>query len=163
MITPDHIRIREFRQSDLTPLRRLIHETIDTCYSGVYPQRAVQFFKEFHSDKKIMERSRQGEILVVEKEGALVATGAIVGSDIFGVFVRPEFQGRGYGKAVMCELEERAKARGCTEVILSVSLPSKGFYERLGYEMIEACSKDVGEGEHLDFWKARKSLVERSF
>jgi ribosomal protein S18 acetylase RimI-like enzyme len=158
MITPDHIRIREFRRSDLAPLRRLIHETIDTCYSGVYPRRAVQFFKEFHSDKEIMKRSREGEILVVEKEGALVATGAIVGSDIFGVFVLPEFQGRGYGKAVMCELEDRAKARGCTEVILSVSLPSKGFYESLGYQMIEACSKDVGEGEHLDFWKARKSL-----
>jgi GNAT superfamily N-acetyltransferase len=162
MITPDHIRIREFRRSDLAPLRRLIHETIDTCYSSVYPRRAVQFFKEFHSDKKIMERSKEGEILVVEEEGALVSTGTIVSGDIFGVFVRPQFQGRGYGRAVMCELEDRAKARGCTEVILSVSLPSRGFYERLGYEMIEACSRDVGEGEHLDFWKARKSLVERS-
>jgi hypothetical protein len=59
----------------------------------------------------------------------------------------------------MHELEDRAKARGCTESELSVSLPSRGFYESLGYQMLEEGSIDVGEGQHLDFWKARKSLT----
>lgn len=151
-------RICEFRESDLVPVRRLIHHTIDVCYSGVYPSRAVQFFKEFHSEEKIMERYRKGEILVVEQDGDMIATGTIVGSDIFGVFVHPEFQHSGHGGALMRELENRAKARGGTESELSVSLPSRGFYESLGYEMLEECSIDVGEGQHLDFWKARKPL-----
>ena len=151
--------IREFRESDLVPVRRLIHQTIDVCYSGVYPARAVQFFKEFHSEEKIMERHRNGNILVVEQDGNVIATGAIVGSDIFGVFVHPEFQHRGHGRVLMRELESRAKAKGCTESELSVSLPSRGFYESLGYEMLEECSTDVGEGQHLDFWKARKRLT----
>ena len=59
----------------------------------------------------------------------------------------------------MRELENEAKARGCTESELSVSLPSRGFYEGLGYEMLEECLIDVGEGQHLDFWKARKPLT----
>ena len=59
----------------------------------------------------------------------------------------------------MRKLEARAAAKGCTEAVLSVSLPSRAFYESLGYEMLEACSIDVGEDEHLDFWKARKSLT----
>jgi ribosomal protein S18 acetylase RimI-like enzyme len=151
-------RIREFRESDLVSVRQLIHQTIDTCYSGVYPSRAVRFFKEFHSEEKIMERHREGEILVVEQDGDVIATGTIVGSDIFGIFVHPEFQHRGHGRTLMRELENRAKARGCTESELSVSLPSRGFYESLSYEMLEECSIDVGEGQYLDFWKARKSL-----
>ncbi len=151
--------IREFRESDLVPVRRLIHQTIDVCYSGVYPARAVQFFKEFHSEENILERHRKGQILVVEQDGNVIATGAIVGSDIFGVFVHPEFQHRGHGSALMRELENRAKASGCTEAELSVSLPSRRFYESLGYEMLEECSTDVGEGQHLDFWKARKRLT----
>jgi len=152
-------RIREFRESDLVPVWQLIHQTIDVCYSGVYPPRAVQFFKEFHSEEKIMERHRKGEILVVEQDGNVIATGAIVGSDIFGVFVHPEFQHRGHGGTLMGEVENRAKARGCMESELSVSLPSRGFYESLGYEMLEECLIDVGEGQHLNFWKARKPLT----
>jgi GNAT superfamily N-acetyltransferase len=151
-------RIREFQESDLVHVRRLIHQTIDVCYSGVYPSRAVQFFKEFHSEEKIMERHRKGEILVVEQDGDVIATGSIVGNDIFGVFVHPEFQHRGHGGALMRELENRAKARGFTESELNVSLPSRGFYKSLGYEMLEECSMDMGEGQHLDFWKAKKPL-----
>jgi GNAT superfamily N-acetyltransferase len=153
--------IREFRESDLIPVQRLIHQTIDVCYSGVYPPRAVQFFKKFHSEEKIMERHRQGKILLIEQDGNVIATGTIVGSDIFGVFVHPEFQHRGYGGGLMRELENRAKARGCTELELSVSLPSREFYEGLGYEMLEKCSIDVGQGQHLDFWKARKPMARR--
>ena len=71
---------RKFRDIDLVSLYRMIQETIDASYSGVYPHRAVHFFKEYHSEKKIMDRSQEGEILVIEQEGSIVATGALVGS-----------------------------------------------------------------------------------
>jgi GNAT superfamily N-acetyltransferase len=152
-------RIREFRESDLVSVRQLIQQTIDVCYSDIYPSRALQFFKEFHSQENIIVRHRKWEILVVEQGGNVIATGAIVGNEIFAVLVPPEFQHHGHGGALMRELGNRAKARGCTESELSVSLPSRGFYESLGYEMLEECSIDVGEGQHLDFWKARKPLT----
>ena len=106
-----------------------------------------------------MERYRNGEILVVEQDGDLVATGSIVGNDILGVFVHPDFQRHGYGKALMRELEHKAQASGCTEVALSVSLPSRKFYKSLDYEMLEECSIDVGEGQHLDYWMSIKPLA----
>ena len=159
MSRPHDAGIREFREFDLVPVRRLIHQTIDVCYSGIYPPRVVQYFKEFHSEEKIMERHRKGEILLVELDGNVIATGSIIGSDIFGVFVHPEFQHRGHGGVLMRELENRVKESGYTESELSVSLPSRGFYESLGYEMLEECSIDVGERQHLVFWKARKALT----
>ena len=151
-------RIREFLEADLVPVHRLIHRTIDSCYTEVYPPRAVQFFKKFHSEEEILARSQNGKILVIEQDGKLIATGTLVGGDIFGVFVLPEFQHYGCGRALMGELENRAKAKGCPELELSVSLPSRGFYEGLGYQMMEQDSIDVGEGQRLNFWKARKSL-----
>jgi hypothetical protein len=59
----------------------------------------------------------------------------------------------------MQELERRAVAKGLTEIELSVSLPSRGFYEILGYQAIEDCDIDVGEGQRLCFWKAKKKLT----
>ena len=152
------MQIRQFVESDLDSLHRLIQETIEASYEGVYPDRAVQFFKKFHSERKIVERSGTGEVLVIEKDGAIVATGSLVANEILGVFVLPTLQRSGYGKAITSELEKRAKLKGITEIELSISLPSRQFYENLGYEVFEKKSEDVGEGQFLDYWPARKKL-----
>jgi GNAT superfamily N-acetyltransferase len=136
--------IRPFADADLSSLHCMICDTIDISYSGVYPVRAVQFFKDYHSKKRIMERSQAGEVLIIERNGSIVATGALVGNEILGAFVKPDKQGQGYGKTIMSELESRAKAKGLSEVVLSVSLPSRKFYENLEYEVLAECSLDVG-------------------
>jgi hypothetical protein len=59
----------------------------------------------------------------------------------------------------MKHLEEKAESDGWKDVTLDVSLPSRGFYESLGYELSEGVSVDVGEGQRLDHWKAKKQLV----
>ncbi len=64
-------------------------------------------------------------------------------NEVLGVFVRPQEQGSGYGKAIMNELESRAKTKGFTQITLAVSLPSRKFYEALGYEIIRNCFVDV--------------------
>ena len=151
--------IRPFGNADLGSLHRMICDTIDASYSGVYPVRAVQFFKEYHSQKRIMERSQVGEVLIIERGDSIMATGALVGNEILGVFVKPDKQDQGYGKMIMSELESRAKAKGLSEVVLSVSLPSRKFYENLEYEVLAECSLDVGEGQRLDYCPGRKTLT----
>jgi len=150
--------IRRFEDADIGALKRLIMETIDVSYAGVYPPRAVEFFKTFHAEEKILERSRAGTVLVVEEEGELTATGSMVDGEIFAVFVSPNVQQGGRGKALMAVLEQEARDSGVTVSELSVSLPSKRFYQGLGYEIVEERSRDLGDGQRLDFWKARKRL-----
>jgi GNAT superfamily N-acetyltransferase len=154
----DAVAIRRFREPDLGQLVRLISETIGISYADVYPARAVQFFKHFHSEKKIADRSKTGTTLVVEEGGELVATGSLVDSEILAVLVHPRLQGGGRGKALMQALENEGRASGVTEIGLSISLPSRTFYEGLGYKIVEEKSRDVGEGQRLDFWKAVKRL-----
>ena len=69
----DDVSIRRFQESDLCQLVRLISETIGISYAEVYPPRAVQFFKDFHSEKKIADRSKTGTTLLIEEDGELVA------------------------------------------------------------------------------------------
>jgi N-acetylglutamate synthase-like GNAT family acetyltransferase len=158
----DDISIRRFRDSELDQLARLINETIGISYPGVYPLRAVQFLKDYHSEKKIADRSKAGTTLVVEENGDLVATGSLVGEEILGVFVHPRVQNGGRGKALMKALENEARASGLRGIRLNISLPSKRFYESLGYRVVEEISIDVGEGQRLDFWKAVKQLPDQS-
>ena len=159
MSIPTQTRIRHFHPADVGPLRQLICATIDVSYSSVYPPRAVEFFKEFHAEQKILERGQTGTVLVAEANGKRIATGSLVDGEIFAVFVHPDYQRAGLGKTLMRMLEDQALATGVIEAVLSVSLPSKRFYEGLGYEIVQACSKDVGDGQTLDFWKAKKRLI----
>jgi N-acetylglutamate synthase-like GNAT family acetyltransferase len=152
------ISIRRFRESDLDELVHLISETIGISYAGVYPPRAVEFLRDFHSEKKITDRSRTGTTLVVEEDGELVATGSLVGSEILAMFVHPRLQRGARGTALMRALENEVRISGVTEIGLGVSLPSKRFYESLGYKIVQEISVDVGEGQRLDFWKAVKQL-----
>jgi GNAT superfamily N-acetyltransferase len=154
------MRFRSFDEADLVPVQRLIHHTIDSRYAGVYPPQAVRFFKEFHSLDRILERHAVGEVLVVERDGDVIATGAIVAEEITGVFVHPEFQNRGIGGQLMDRLEDIAWAGGHAAAALSISLPSRRFYESRGYYVVESCSIDVGEKERLDYWAAEKPLGE---
>ena len=105
----DDVRIRRFREPDLCQLVRLISETIGISYAEVYPPRAVQFFKDFHSEKKIADRSKTGTTLVVEEDGELVATGSLVDGEILAVFVHPRLQKGGRGKALMKALDPRER------------------------------------------------------
>ena len=151
--------LRLFQNSDLSQLNQMIHKTIEYSYSGIYPDRAVMFFKKYHSENNILERNRKGEVLVLEKDGTIVATGSIVENEISGVFVEPRSQGFGLGSVIMLELEKRAKMKCISEVTLSVSLPSKKFYENLHYEILEDLEIDVGDGQYLKYWKGIKKIT----
>jgi N-acetylglutamate synthase-like GNAT family acetyltransferase len=154
----DDASIRRFREFDLDQLVRLISETIGISYAEAYPPRAVQFLKDFHSERNIAERSKTGATFVVEEDGELVATGSLVGGEILAVFVHPRSQRCGRGKTLMKALENEARVSNVTEIGLNISLPSRRFYEGLGYKVVEAKSIDVGEGQRLNFWKAVKQL-----
>jgi len=156
------VGLRAFRDSDLLGVQDLIHRTIDLCYPAAYPSRAVTFFKEFHSLDAIRGRAKSGSVLVLERDGCIVATGAFVDGEITGVFVEPASQGEGLGAAVMDELESIAARAGRESVQLSVSVPSKGFYEHRGYRLAGECMIDVGGGQRLHYWAASKSLTGES-
>ena len=88
-----------------------------------------------------------------------MATGAIVGADISGVFVHPQLQKRGIGGQVMDRLEGDAALAGRDSVRLDVSLPSRGFYESRGYRLLESCSIDVGEASAWTTGRRRSGLA----
>ncbi|MBA3016062.1 MAG: GNAT family N-acetyltransferase [Proteobacteria bacterium] len=151
--------IRLFKKHDLVQLNQMIHKTIDYSYPAVYPDLAVLFFKKYHSENNILERFKKGKVLVFEKNGNIMATGSIVGNEITGVFVKPESQWHGLGREVMSALELMAQEMDIPEVTLSVSLPSKNFYENLNYKITEESQIDVGEGQVLRYWIASKNIL----
>jgi GNAT superfamily N-acetyltransferase len=70
--------------------------------------------------------------------GNLVAFGALDGDEVKRVYVHPRHQGKGFGTAVMRELEREARRRGLDIVRVTAGAEAAAFYERLGYARLGA-------------------------
>jgi GNAT superfamily N-acetyltransferase len=127
------VKLREFKHEDLEAMKRLIYKTIEISYSDIYPEEAIEYFKDYHSEEHILSDARDGYTIVLECNGKIMGTGTLLGTNIRRVFVEPFYQHKGFGKSVMHKLEERALARGISILDLSASIVSKRFYDSLGY------------------------------
>jgi len=150
--------IREFQRADLPALKALVHKTIATCYPGHYCAEAVRFFVNYHNEEAILQDAEEGHTVVLDKASRILGTGTVVGAEIKRVFVDPMFQKQGFGRRIVQHLEEAAALAGAAAVKLDASLPSKAFYDRLGYVTTEATFLPVENGQRLEFFKMRKSL-----
>jgi len=150
--------IREFQRADLAAMKALAHKTITTCYPGHYSVEVVRFFIDYHSEEAILRDAEKGRTIVLVKAGRILGTGTIVDAEIKRVFVDPTFQKQGFGRRIVQQLEEMTARQGATIVKLDASLPSKAFYDRLGYVTVEPAFLRVGNGRRLDFFKMQKAL-----
>jgi N-acetylglutamate synthase-like GNAT family acetyltransferase len=158
MVKPSKTRIRDFKENDIEDILELISVAIDNSYRHFYPLQAINFFKALYSGERILARSKKGKTLVLEKEGNIVGVGFILAGEILGVFINPAFQHQGYGKSLMIELEKIAISSNRPRVWLSLALPTREFFEDLGYQIIKECSIEVKSGKRLYYWTASKEL-----
>ncbi len=104
----------------------------------------------------------QGEFLVVESEGALVAMGALKHTnaeraEIKRMRVFPDYQRRGIGQRILSELEDRARALGYKVLHLDTSVvqvAAQKLYEKNGYYEV---GRDVYQGLEVILYE--KQLV----
>lgn len=81
--------------------------------------------------------------LVAEAEGQIIGT-VIGGFDgrrgmVYHVAVAASHRGSGLGRALMAEIEQRLKAKGCLKVYLMVAPENAdaiGFYEKVGWNIM---------------------------
>ena len=78
MAVSTEMLIRRFQDRDLLSVKLLIHSTIDACYTNVYPERVVQYFKDFHSDERILKDANDGYTIITAKEANIIGTGIIL-------------------------------------------------------------------------------------
>jgi len=159
MCEQSRVKIREFKSGDLVGVKDLVYQTIDCCYADFYCREAVKFFKEWHCDDKILKNAREGYTIILEQEKKIIGTGTLIGNEIVRVFVDPAFQKCGFGTLIMQKLEEKALSEGVNIVKLDASLPSKKFYDLLGYVTLEKTFLEVENNKRLDYYKMQKSLI----
>ncbi|MBO4687466.1 MAG: GNAT family N-acetyltransferase [Clostridiales bacterium] len=129
--------------------------TINTVYPKYYPQGAVKFFSRHHSMDKIVSDISNGNVYLLNVDGKTVGTVTVAENHICRLFVLPECQHQGFGKALMDFAEEKIFSSFDT-IELDASFPAKKIYLKRGYSDIEYNVIDAVDGDHLCYDVMRK-------
>ncbi len=92
-------------------IRNILHTTIKSVYPKYYPKEVVDFFCEHHSAEHIKEGIATGRMGMLTDGEIVVGTGCYYENEITGVYVLPEYQGKGYGTVMnmYVSLDKRSK------------------------------------------------------
>lgn len=142
-------------ERDTERIFSLVQNTIKAVYTKYYPQKVVDFFCTLHSKENILSDIQKCRVGMLVDGDALLGTGSHEGGHITRVYVAPVYQGRGFGKYIMQELE-RVIRESCDSVMLEASLPAVRVYEKLGYRT--ECHDSFEKGTILVYDIMKKQL-----
>ena len=136
------------KKEDLAVVRKITRSTIKSIYPRYYPAGAVEFFLMHHSDERIMEDVSAGKVFVLYEALTPVGTVTISDNNINRLFVLPEYQHRGFGKALLDYAEKKILDR-YEYVQIDASFPAKGLYLKRGYKETEYHIIEADNGDRL--------------
>ncbi|HJR61087.1 MAG TPA: GNAT family N-acetyltransferase [Vicinamibacterales bacterium] len=98
--------------------------------------------------------------LIAELNGQPAGMGAFVPehSELRACYVTPGAARRGVGRALVNEIERRARAAGLAELRLVSSLTAERFYAVLGYEVVRRTEHVLRSGVRMSAVEMRKNL-----
>lgn len=145
-------------EGDLSTVRKITQTTIKQVYPMYYPAGAVDFFSKHHSDDHIRLDISEGKVYILKDGDAVAGTVTISEESINRLFVLPEHQHKGYGKALLDFAEERV-LESFDHVQIDASFPAKRIYKLRGYKEIEYNIIETKNGDCLcyDVMRLEKS------
>lgn len=123
-------------EKDIDTIVELVQDTILTVYPKYYPGEVVDFFSKLHCKENIAKDIENGLVGILLRENIIVGTGCYKDNHITRVYVKPQYQGQGYGSYIMQCLENEIGLK-YDNVYLDASLPASHLYEKRGYKTVK--------------------------
>lgn len=132
-----HINIHK-TEHNLDELLSFVHEMIETSYYPAYPREVMELFLRYHSRESLARDAEQGRVWAARQEGRLVGTVTVSDGELTRMFVSPAARGRGLGAELAGEALRYARESGVKKLTAWAVPFSRGFYEKLGFQMLNA-------------------------
>lgn len=154
--------------TDRPLIRSIAQRTWPVTFTGILSPRQIDYMLErMYSEAAIGEQADEGHVFYL-----LAAGGTPVGyvshqldylpgtTKIHKIYLLPEAQGKGYGRALIEYVERLARRAGQGRLRLDVNYQNTAvsFYEHLRFVKIERCNTDIGNGYLMEDWVLEKGV-----
>jgi len=148
------MNIRPFEQSDAVAVSELIRNTIRISNVKDYPIELMERLIESQTPQHVIERASWTHFYVVQQQKKIIGCGAIGPywgkedeSSLFTIFVLPEYQGKGIGRAIIDTLENDIYFLRARRIEIPASITGVPFYLKMGYHFKDGISEP--DNEHI--------------
>lgn len=148
------MNIRRFKEEEAKEVSNLIRNTIRISNTKDYPLELMELLIETETPEHVLERASWTHFYVAEDEGRIVGCGAIGPfwgkedeSGLFTIFVHPEYQGKGVGRAIIETLEKDEYFLRAKRIEIPASITGVPFYLKMGYHFKNGIKEP--DDEHL--------------
>ena len=138
------IEIRKATDADAVQLSGLIQRTIRMSNSKDYDQRSVDLLCSIFEPDQVAERIANELIFLCFEGVDLVGTVGLRRDYLRSIFIEPAYQRQGLGKVLVVSIEEIARQKAISEIMVESSVTARQFYEMIGYEFLEFLSYPEG-------------------
>ena len=152
------MRISQAELNEFSFVKEITHTTIKAIYPKYYPGGTVDFFLQHHTDEKIIDDIKAGKVYILQLDNdEYVGTVTVDGNEIKRLFVLPEYQHKGHGRALM-DHAEIVIAQDYHEIVLDASLPAKSIYRKRGYVETDYHIIIADNGDYLYYDEMKKDI-----
>jgi GNAT superfamily N-acetyltransferase len=144
--------IRPARREDAEGISRAIISALRETNAKDYSEAVIARVEASFSPRAVLDLLGRRTVFVALVENRIVGTASLDGEVVRTVFILPEYQGRGIGRALMARVELAAIASNVKILAVPSSVTAEHFYAKLGFRAV----RDSYHGEE------RTIVMERS-
>jgi ribosomal protein S18 acetylase RimI-like enzyme len=152
---------RRAHENDIPALRSLAHKIWHACYPAIIPAEQITFMLEWmYSEPQIraeLERGVQWELILSatnEPIGFLACETEADGRlKLNKLYVLPEMQGQGIGRAALEHVQNIARDAGANAVWMQVNKRNAraiAAYQKAGFDIVQDAVFEIGGGFVMD-------------
>ncbi len=151
--------IREATAADIPAIRQIAQATWPATYGPILSQEQIDYMLQWmYSENTLREQMKQGhQFYMAELNGKAHGFAGVSdeGKTVFKLhklYVIPDTQKTGAGKALLQQVIRYAKTNGGTQLLLQVNRHNnaKGFYEKHGFTILKEADTDIGNGYFMN-------------
>jgi GNAT superfamily N-acetyltransferase len=131
------IEVHRAVDDDADIISELVQATIRISNSQDYPSAVIDRVAANFTPDAVRHFMATRSVFVARVSTAVVGTASLEGDTVRTVFVRPDSQRSGVGKALMAAVEAFGRDQGNAFLRVPSSLTAKTFYTALGYSEIQ--------------------------
>ena len=145
--------IRRFQERDAEQTSAVIGAALRISNAPDYPAEIIQEMLELYAPGNLLEQAGNEHLYVLLDGNRIIGCGGIapyLGSEtesiLVTIFVLPECQGTGAGRALMETLEKDTYFLRADRVVIHSSITARDFYLKMGYQFSDGVGTPDEEG-----------------